>query len=110
MQRHVLHSPHCGQWCDADMCYTHLTVDNGSAATEHAVGSIIDKRLPLFVLHSSCDSSNSLDCACGDSVSGGGGGAVLPGRRATMSWWARPFLGQATQAGLGLHHLGRERR
>ena len=33
---------------------------------------------------------------------------MLPGRRATMSWWARPFLGQATQAGLGLHHLGRE--
>ena len=41
-------------------------------------------------------------------MSGGGGGAVLPGRRATMSWWARPFLGQATQARLGLHHLGRE--
>ena len=33
---------------------------------------------------------------------------MLPGRRATMSWWARPFLGQATQARLGLHHLGRE--
>ena len=33
---------------------------------------------------------------------------MLPGRRATMGWWARPFLGQATQAGLGLHHLGRE--
>ena len=62
------------EWCDADMCYTHLAVDNGSAAMEHAVGSIIDKRLPLLVLHSSCDSSNSLDCACGDSVSGEGEG------------------------------------
>ena len=33
---------------------------------------------------------------------------MLPGRRATMGWWARPFLGQATQARLWLHHLGRE--
>ena len=75
---------------------THLTVDNGGAAAQHAVGSIIYKR--LLLLHGSRDSSDSLNCACGDSVSGGGRGAVLPGRRATMGGWTWPFLGQAAQA------------
>ena len=90
------------------MCNTHLTVDNGSTAAQHTVGSVIYKWLPL--LHGSRYSSNSLNCACGDSVSGGGRGALLPGRRATMGGWTWPFLGQAAQAGLGLYHLGGKRR